>query len=76
MRCLSKSWENHNLCIERLHQAEMLRLNNKCNFMMENEFANIAELNCIFYGGHCDTQGRPVVYILLRNFLLKNVSED
>ena len=33
-------------------------------------------MNCIFYDGQKDTQGRPVVFVILRNFILKGVSEE
>lgn len=34
------------------------------------------KMNCIYYGGQSDKQGRPVVFVLLRNFNLKKVPEE
>lgn len=76
MRCYSKAWDQHDLCIQRMHETEVLRLRDKCTFMQEKEFQELMDMNCIYYGGHKDTQGRPVVFVLLRNFNLKNISEE
>ena len=76
MRCLSKSWDEHNLCMDRLRETEILRTSNKCNEMHETEFADLIASNCIFYSGQKDTQGRPIVFVILRNFNLKKVSEQ
>ena len=76
MRCLSKAWNEHELCMDRLRETEILRTSNKCNSLLENEFTQLLDMNCIFYDGQKDTQGRPVVFVLLRNFNLKKISEE
>ena len=55
MRCYSKAWDQHDLCIQRMHETEVLRLSDKCTFLQEQEFQELLDMNCIYYGGHCDT---------------------
>lgn len=37
---------------------------------------DIASLNCCVYNNTFDNQGRPIVYVILRNFNFKKISEQ
>lgn len=76
MRFLSKDFNKLEAAIERIRFAVQLREKHRCFKLRESEFADVAALNCLLNPGHYDKQGRPIFYILLRNFNFQNVSEE
>ena len=76
MRFLQKDWSKLESTIERIRFALQLREKHRCFKLSLAEFADVAALNCFANPGHHDKQGRPILYVLLRNFNLKKVSEE
>lgn len=62
--------------MKKIQTSMQLREEHQCLSMNMDEFKEVARLFAFINCGHRDKQGRPIFYVLLRNFNLKNISED
>ena len=76
MRFLAKDWSKLDEALDRIRLSLQLREKHSCFKLTLNEFEDVVALNCFVTPGHHDRQGRPLLYVLLRNFNLKKISEE
>lgn len=67
---------NPQACVSIIRKTEEKRLELNLNDLHSTDFDDLIRMNCFVDPGSYDKEGRPILFLLMRNFNLRNISVE